>query len=68
MAVKDQFNDDEVGGGGNMTFKTTSMSPKHGTSIRAVSWRDSGPDSDCDNNGYPEHLNMRLERERGPTG
>lgn len=34
MARRDQSTDNDVGGGGNATFKTTSKSPTHGQSQR----------------------------------
>lgn len=62
---KEQFNDDEVGGGGNMTFKSTSQSPKHGTSIRAVAWRDDSNNSTSDNNGYHERITIADMKRNG---
>lgn len=63
MAKKygDQTNNDDVGGGGNMTFKTTSKSPK---TTGAPAWRPTGANSDADNNGFHEYLGGRQGRER----
>lgn len=45
----------------NMTPETSSKSPKHGTSIRAVAWRDSSASSADENNG---HLGFGTKEKR----
>ena len=51
---RDQFSDDEIGGGGNMTFKTTSKSPK--TTGEGTAWRDDSDDSTDDNNAFHDRI------------
>lgn len=48
----DQKTDDNQGKSPNMTISTTSKSPQHGTSIRAVEWLDKSDNSADDNNGF----------------
>ena len=65
MAGK-QSTDAQQTGSPNMDLKSTSKSPQHGTSIRAVAWRDDGNDSTCDNNGYHERITISsMKRNSG---
>ena len=54
--MADQKTDDDIGGGGNMTFKTTSVSPK--TTGEGTRWRDDSDSSYCDNNGYHDRITV----------
>ena len=47
--MADQKTDNDVGGGGNMTFKTTSKSPK---TTGSPAWRDNSDSSIDDNNQF----------------
>jgi hypothetical protein len=50
--VKDQQSDEEVGGGGNMTFKTTSTAKER----TSPAWRDDSDGSTDDNNGFNDRI------------
>jgi len=63
--MPDQKTDNENRGGSpNMTISTTSKSPKHGTSIRAVEWLDKSDGSADDNNGFHGRVKS-VKRNKG---
>lgn len=63
---RDQMTDNDQGMSPNMTLNTTSKSPQHGTTIRAVTWRDDSDGSDSDNNGYHDRITVaNLKRVPG---
>lgn len=59
--MADQTTDSDVGGGGNMTFKTTSKSPTQ--TGEGVAWRDWTDGSEDDNNGYGDRPQVVIRNE-----
>jgi hypothetical protein len=49
---RDQTPDAEIGGGGNMTFKTTSTAKER----VCPAWRDDSDGSEDDNNGFNDRI------------
>lgn len=58
--MADQKTDDNVGGGGNMTFKTTSTAKER----VSPAWRDDSDTSTDDNNGFNDRVRT-AKRNKG---
>lgn len=58
--MADQKTDDNVGGGGNMTFKTTSTAKER----VSPAWRDDSDDSTDDNNAFDDRA-KKVTRNKG---